>query len=216
MARVHFIGICGVGMSATALLMKEAGYEVSGSDAECYGPTGEILKRAGIPVRIGYDAAQLPEADEYVIGRNAKLNPAENAEVQKAYESGKPIHSFPQIVGMLTHGRPTLVVAGSYGKSTTAALAAHIMSATKPDTGYFIGAEPLSLPAPSRLGSGLFVVEGDEYPSAHDDHRAKFLHLHPTDIVLTAVISDHSRLREAIPRAPGAPPERRQGGGVRR
>lgn len=81
--------------------------------------------------------------------------------------------------------------AGSYGKSTTTAILAHILSRAGVKSGYFIGAEPLSLPAPSKLGEGIFVVEGDEYPSAHGDPRAKCMHLHPHDIVLTSVVHDH-------------------------
>ena len=191
MKRVHFIGITGVGMSATAILMKEAGYDVTGSDTEAYGPTKAILEHAGIPVRIGYDSAQLPEADEYVIGRNAKLRPGENPEVDAAVASGKPIRSFPEVIGALTEERDVCVVAGSYGKSTTTSIIAHLLAHKDGSAGYFVGAEPLSLPAPAKLGTGIFVAEGDEYPSAHDDARAKFMHLHPTDVVLTSVVHDH-------------------------
>ncbi|HYD92924.1 MAG TPA: Mur ligase family protein [Candidatus Paceibacterota bacterium] len=190
MKRAHIIGICGVGMSATALLLKEAGYVVSGSDTASYGPTARILKNAGITPNVGYSASNIPEdADLFVIGRNAKLSPTENEEVRAALATGKPVRSFPEMIGELTHDRAVTVVAGSYGKSTTTALLAHILFET--GAGYFVGAEPLSLPAPSRLGNGVFVVEGDEYPSAHDDPRAKFMHLHPRDVILTSVVHDH-------------------------
>ncbi len=188
--KAHVIGICGVGMSATALLMKEAGYEVSGSDTTSYGPTRRILETAGITPHVGYAAENIPpDTDLFVIGRNAKLSPTENDEVRAALQTGKPIRSFPEMVGILTKDRPVTVVAGSYGKSTTTALLAHILFET--GAGYFVGAEPLSLPAPSRLGSGIFSVEGDEYPSAHDDARAKFMHLHPRDVILTSMVHDH-------------------------
>lgn len=196
MQRVHVIGIAGVGMSAAALLMKEAGWRVTGSDAESYGPPKALLERAGISFSVGYRPENIPpDTDCFVIGRNAKLAPAENAEVRAAHASGKPIYSFPEVLGMLTEGRKNLVVAGSYGKSTTTALAAHLLRHAGVDVGYFIGAEPVRsawLPAPAALGSApLFVLEGDEYPSAHDDPRAKFLHLSPTDVLLTSVVHDH-------------------------
>jgi UDP-N-acetylmuramate: L-alanyl-gamma-D-glutamyl-meso-diaminopimelate ligase len=193
MKQVHLIGLCGVGMSATALLLKEAGWEVTGSDAECYGPPLDILARGGLTPLIPYSPANIPaEVDCFVIGRNAKLNPEENEEVRAALATGKPIYSFPQMLGELTKDRQNVVVAGSYGKSTTTSLIAHILRHAGVDAGYFIGAEPSSLPAPASMGTDpVFVLEGDEYPSAHDDARSKFLHLHPRDVVLTSIVHDH-------------------------
>ncbi len=191
--RVHIIGLCGVGMSATALLLKEAGWRVTGSDAECYGPPLEVLAKCGLTPTIPYSPANIPaDADCFVIGRNAKLTPEENEEVRAALATGKPVYSFPQMLGMLTESRHNAVVAGSYGKSTTTSLIAHILRHAGVDAGYFVGAQPVSLPAPASLGTvPTFVLEGDEYPSAHDDSRSKFLHLHPTDVVLTSVVHDH-------------------------
>ncbi len=196
MQKVHFIGIAGVGMSATALLLKEADWEVTGSDAECYGPPRDILSRGGISFSIGYDPKNIPtDADCFVIGRNAKLAPEENAEVRAALASGKPIFSFPEMLGKLTKNRENIVVAGSYGKSTLASILAHILRHAGINAGYFIGAEPVEtkwLPNPAAIGTAkLFVLEGDEYLSAHDDLRAKFLHLHPRDVILTSVVHDH-------------------------
>lgn len=196
MQKAHFIGIAGVGMSATALLLKESGWRITGSDAECYGPPREVLERGGISFVLGYTPEHIPpDADCFVIGRNAKLAPETNAEVRAALATGKPVYSFPEMLGRLTEGRENFVVAGSYGKSTVAALAAHILRHAGIDAGYFIGAEPARsewLPAPSALGTApLFALEGDEYPSAHADPRAKFLHLHPRDVLLTSVVHDH-------------------------
>ncbi|MEK7511151.1 MAG: Mur ligase family protein, partial [Patescibacteria group bacterium] len=190
---VHIIGICGVGMSATALLLKEAGWEVTGSDAECYGPPKGILERGGINPILSYSPENIsPYVDQFVIGRNAKLAPETNDEVRAAHEYGKPIYSFPEVLGKLTEDRQNVVVAGSYGKSTTTSIIAHILRHSGVDAGYFVGAEPVSLLLPAGLGSHpVFVLEGDEYPSAHDDARAKFMHLHPRDLVLTAVVHDH-------------------------
>jgi UDP-N-acetylmuramate: L-alanyl-gamma-D-glutamyl-meso-diaminopimelate ligase len=193
MQKVHIIGLCGVGMSATALLLKDAGWEVTGSDAECYGPPLDILKKGGLTPSIPYSPANIPaDVDCFVIGRNAKLSPDENEEVRAAHATGKPIYSFPQMLGKLTEGRQNVVVAGSYGKSTTTSLIAHILRHAGVDAGYFIGAEPSSLPAPASMGThSTFVLEGDEYPSAHDDAQSKFMHLHPRDVVLTSVVHDH-------------------------
>lgn len=193
MKRVHVIGLCGVGMGAVALLLKEAGWQVTGSDAECYGPPLDILARGGLSPLIPYSPANIPEdVDCFMIGRNAKLSPEENEEVRAALATGKPVYSFPQMLGELTEGRQNVVVAGSYGKSTTTALIAHILRYAGVDAGYFVGAEPASLPAPASLGTDpVFALEGDEYPSAHSDARSKFMHLHPRDVVLTSIVHDH-------------------------
>lgn len=196
MKKVHFIGIAGVGMSATALLLKEAGWQVTGSDAEAYGPPRELLARGGISFSVGYDPKNIPaDADCFVIGRNAKLAPDENTEVSTALATGKRVYSFPEMLGELTKSRENLVVAGSYGKSTTTSLLAHMLRHAGVDVGYFIGAEPVTsawLPGPAKIGSAkTFVLEGDEYPSAHDDPRSKFMHLRPHDILLTSVVHDH-------------------------
>jgi UDP-N-acetylmuramate: L-alanyl-gamma-D-glutamyl-meso-diaminopimelate ligase len=196
MQKAHFIGIAGVGMSATALLLKEAGWEVTGSDAECYGPPRDMLSRGGISFSLGYRPENIPaNADCFVIGRNAKLAPSENAEVRAAIVTGKPVYSFPEMLGRLTKDRENIVVAGSYGKSTIASILAHILRHAGVDVGYFIGAEPVEtnwLSDPAAIGTAKqFILEGDEYPSAHDDARAKFLHLHPRDVILTSVVHDH-------------------------
>ncbi len=185
-----------MGMSATAILLKEAGWRITGSDTESYGPSPDILRRAAITFASGYRPENIPpDTDCFMIGRNAKLSPAENAEVRAALATGKPHYSFPEVLGRITKERRNIVVAGSYGKSTTASLVAHILRHAGVEAGYFIGAEPVRsewLPAPSATGTvAEFVLEGDEYPSAHDDSRAKFMHLHPLDIILTSVVHDH-------------------------
>ena len=74
--KVHFIGIAGKGMSATALLLRELGWQVSGSDEGFYPPVSEYLERATIPFHNGYKAEHIPaDTDIIVIGKNAKLVP---------------------------------------------------------------------------------------------------------------------------------------------
>ena len=204
MRKVHLIGIAGVGMSTTAVLLKEGGWQVTGSDAECYGPPCEILERSGISFSLGYDPKNIPVGvDCFVIGRNAKLVPEENAEVRAALSTGKPIHSFPEMLGELTKGRENLVVAGSYGKSTVVSLVAHILRHAGIATGYFIGAKPVETPwlatSATQGNAAPFILEGDEYPSSHADARAKFMHLHPHEVLLTSVVHDHVNVYPTFP-----------------
>lgn len=188
----HFIGIAGRGMSAVAILLKEQGWVVTGSDAEFYPPASDQLKRHKIPLFTPYNPQNIPEsAQVIVIGKSTKVSREENAEVRGAYSSGKKVLSFPEILGEILATREALVVAGSYGKSTTTSLLAWCLAQAGVDIGYFIGASPVGI-EPAHLGTHkTFVLEGDEYPTSHDDPRPKFAHFNTHDLVLTSASHDH-------------------------
>jgi UDP-N-acetylmuramate: L-alanyl-gamma-D-glutamyl-meso-diaminopimelate ligase len=131
------------------------------------------------------------DADAIVIGKHAKLT-QENPEVAAAFASGKPILSFPDVLAEVTRNRDRIVVAGSYGKSTSASLLAWVLVHAGKKPGYFIGAVPKDMPANAALGSTPpFILEGDEYPSSNTDPRAKFLHYAPASLLLTSAMHDH-------------------------
>lgn len=190
--KVHFIGIAGKGMSATALLLRQLGCRITGSDDGFYPPVSDYLARAAIPFSKGYRQEHIPpDADIIVVGKNAKLTPEQNEEVRAAFASGKPVRSFPDILEALTEGRDTIVVAGSYGKSTCTALLAWCLAHAGKDPSYFIGEVTNGFAAYAQLGNGVFVLEGDEYPSANWDRRSKFLRYRPKNLLLTSATHDH-------------------------
>ena len=118
-SKAHFIGIAGKGMSATALLLREMGVAISGSDEGFYPPVSDYLESANIAFAQGYRKENIPvDADVIIIGKNAKLQPETNEEVHAAFASGKPVLSFADILHDITTSSDTVVVAGSYGKST--------------------------------------------------------------------------------------------------
>jgi UDP-N-acetylmuramate: L-alanyl-gamma-D-glutamyl-meso-diaminopimelate ligase len=191
--KAHFIGIAGKGMSATALLLRQQGWEISGSDEGFYPPVSDYLAQANIPFSQGYKKENIPvDADVIIIGKNAKLVPESNEEVRAAFESGKPVKSFPEIIEELTAHTDTIVVAGSYGKSTCTALLAWCLEKAGKDPSYFIGEVTKGFESYAKLGrGGVFVLEGDEYPSANWDPSPKFLHYHPRNVLLTSATHDH-------------------------
>ena len=191
--KVHFIGIAGKGMSATALLLRQLGCKISGSDDGFYPPVSDYLARAKIPFSKGYKKEHIPpDADIIVIGKNTNLSLEKNEEVRAAFASGKPVRSFPDILEELIEGIDTIVVAGSYGKSTCTALLAWCLTHAGKDPSYFIGEVTNGFDAYAHLGKGgVFVIEGDEYPSANWDERSKFLHYRPKNILLTSATHDH-------------------------
>ncbi|MAF59717.1 MAG: Mur ligase family protein [Candidatus Pacebacteria bacterium] len=191
--KAHFIGIAGVGMGSTALLLRDSGWEITGSDVGFYPPMSTHLKDAGINFKEGYSKENIPkDADLIVMGKQAKLSPDTNEEARAAIDSGIEIKSFAQVLGKLTKNTKNIVVTGSYAKSTCTALLAHCLINAGKDPSYFIGAVPLGIEKTAKLGDGnVFVLEGDEYPSAHNDDRAKFLHYNTRDVLLTSASHDH-------------------------
>jgi UDP-N-acetylmuramate: L-alanyl-gamma-D-glutamyl-meso-diaminopimelate ligase len=189
--KAHFIGIAGMGMSAVAILLKEQGWKVTGSDTEAYPPATTQLAEHEIPFNTVYKATNIPkDADVIIIGKNAKVTRV-NPEVATAHESGIRIASFPEILGELVKERSPIVVAGSYGKSTTTSLMAWLLSQSGVDAGWFIGAAPHAM-EPGHLGTHkAFILEGDEYPTSHEDSRAKFAHYRAHDALITAASHDH-------------------------
>jgi UDP-N-acetylmuramate: L-alanyl-gamma-D-glutamyl-meso-diaminopimelate ligase len=191
--RIHFTGIAGAGMSAAALMMRDAGHEVSGSDADAFPPLSTYVEGLGFPFYRHFAAENLPaDLDVLVLGASAKLGGADNPEVAEAKRRGVAITTFPELVGEATKGRLNTVVAGSFGKSTCTALMAHILREAGRDAGWMIGAISPSLPATGHWGTAAEVIlEGDEYIVSPTDRRSKFVLYHPRDVLLTSLIHDH-------------------------
>jgi UDP-N-acetylmuramate: L-alanyl-gamma-D-glutamyl-meso-diaminopimelate ligase len=192
-SKAHFIGIAGKGMSATALLLREIGIHITGSDEGFYPPVSDYLKSENIPFAAGYRKENIPhDADVIVIGKNAKLVPESNEEVRAAMDSGKSIRSFADLLHELTEGSDTIVAVGSYGKSTCTALLAWCLKAAGKDPSYFIGEITNGFDRHAHRGRGpTFVLEGDEYPASNWDNRSKFLRYNARSVLLTSATHDH-------------------------
>jgi len=193
MSKAHIIGICGSGMSAVAKLLKDSGWEITGSDDGFYPPISDLLIEYGIACHSGYAAANIPpDADVIVIGKHARLIPEENDEVRAAFTSGIAIKSYPDVLETMTVSTDNYVICGSFGKSTCASLTTWILMQAGKDPSFMIGALSRGLGVNARLGEGgIFVLEGDEYPSANWDNSSKFLHFNARHILLTSGEHDH-------------------------
>lgn len=193
MSGVYFLGIAGAGVSALASVLKSRGVNVSGSDSGVFPPISDYLTEQGIPWRDGFDAALIPEdIDAAVIGSSAKLDLATNPELAALKARGVPLYSFAEYLAAHTRGRDNLLVVGSFGKSTLAALIAVLLREAGRDPGYFIGAAPLDLPASGHDGTDpQFVIEGDEYILSPDDRRPKFALYEPSSLLISSLVHDH-------------------------
>ena len=192
-SKAHFIGIAGKGMSATALLLKQMGVQISGSDEGFYPPVSDYLKSANVAFAQGYRKENIPnDVDVIIIGKNAKLQPETNEEVRAAFASGKLVRSFADVLHEITASSETIVVAGSYGKSTCTALLAWCLRSAKKDPSYFIGEVTNGFERYAHRGRGpVFVLEGDEYPSSNWDNTSKFLRYNARNVLLTSATHDH-------------------------
>lgn len=190
--RIHFTGIAGAGMSAVALMMRSAGHEVSGSDEDVFPPMSTYVEGLGFPFHRRFAAENLPQGlDLLVLGTSAKLGAEANPEVVAARAAGVRITTFAELLGETTAARDVTVVAGSFGKSTCSALAAHILEQAGADPGWMVGAISPSLPATGQWGAGPMILEGDEYVVSTTDRRSKFALYAADHLLLTSLIHDH-------------------------
>ena len=192
--RVFFIGVCGTAMGNAAVLLKKMGHEVAGSDADVYPPMSDVLAEAGIELFEGFSEESLLgwNPDRVVIGNAVSRG---NPQVENLLNKRNiPFVSLPQLIGEdLIGNRPSIVVAGTHGKTTTTALTSYCLSKSGLKPGFLIGGVPLDLPAGNELGelSSPFVIEGDEYDSAFFDKRSKFIHYRPRILILNNLEFDH-------------------------
>lgn len=189
---IHVLGVCGTFMGGIALLAREMGYPVSGSDANAYPPMSVLLREQGIDVREGYHPAHLQPAPHCVVIGNALSRG--NSMVEYVLNEGLTYTSGPQwLADHLLKDRWVLAVAGTHGKTTTSAMLAHILEYAGLQPGFLIGGVPLDFGVSARLGNGpFFVVEADEYDSAFFDKRSKFVHYRPRTLVLNNLEYDHA------------------------
>lgn len=189
---IHILGICGTFMGSLAVLAKELGYRVTGSDTNVYPPMSTQLEAQGITLMQGYDPAHLtPRPDLVVIGNAMSRG---NAAVEYVLNNRIPYTSGPAwLAEHVLKGRHVLGVAGTHGKTTTTSMLAWILEQAGLAPGFLIGGVPNGFSASARLGGGkFFVVEADEYDSAFFDKRSKFIHYAPLTAILNNLEFDHA------------------------
>ncbi|HEU5114231.1 MAG TPA: Mur ligase family protein [Candidatus Paceibacterota bacterium] len=193
--KVHFIGICGVGTSALAIALHNAGVVVTGSDKGFFPPVSTELTHAGIAYYPGWHPEKMlaDGTPDFVVAGGAGTSPS-NPEIVAAKEKNIPILSFAEAIGKYLVRKNSIVVAGTWGKTTSSALLSHIFESAGLDPSYFSGGVSIGRPAGAIKESDWSIVEGDEYKSAIWDPRAKFFHYKPTNLLLTAVKWDHADL----------------------
>ncbi|MBV8195419.1 MAG: UDP-N-acetylmuramate--L-alanine ligase [Candidatus Dormibacteraeota bacterium] len=188
---VHVLGICGYAAGGAALLARDAGDVVTGSDDFAYPPMSDTITASGIAWQNHSDPANLDRwgvPDLVVVGNQTRLQNAEWVAVQ---QRGLPYVSEIAFFVSLAGDRLRLTVCGTHGKTTTSALLVHMLSRAGSDPGFRLGATSLDVGGSARLGTGPFVFEGDEYTTAPWDTRPKFVHTQPRASCVTRLEWDH-------------------------
>jgi len=189
---IYLIAVCGTGMGALACMLKDLGFQVSGSDQHVYPPISEFLQKRAIPVVHGFDPRNLSGKPDLVVVGNAVSR--DNPEVLEMHRLGLSYCSMPQAINhFAARGKRQVVVSGTHGKTTTASLLAWLLHVAGMDPTFAIGGILADFQSNYRIGGGdVIVIEGDEYDTAYFDKGPKFLHYNPHVAILTSVEFDHA------------------------
>lgn len=171
----YFVGIKGTGMSAMALVVKDMGCTVEGSDIEKYTFTQKGLEDAGIKV-FTFNPNNIKKGMTLIVGNAFEDS---QPEVVRAKELGLPIFRYPEFLGELIKGFTSIAVCGAHGKTSTTGLLAHVLSGIAP-TDYLVGDGTGNALPDARF----FVYEADEY-------RRHFMPTYPDYAIMTNIDFDH-------------------------
>lgn len=189
--KVHFIAVGGAVMHNLAIALVKKGYHVTGSDDEIFEPALSNLRNWGIlPAEAGWFPEKItPELDAIILGMHAKNG---NPELDRALELGLKIYSFPEYLFQQSENKTRVVVAGSHGKTTITSMIMHVLSQSKIDFDYLVGAKIEGFDIMVRLSDApVIVIEGDEYLTSALDLRPKFLHYKPHIALISGIAWDH-------------------------
>jgi len=195
---IHLIGICGTAMASLAGMLKERGFQVTGSDNAAYPPMSDFLASLNVLVSEPFSEVNLqPQPDLVVVGNAISRG---NSELEYVLDHKIPLQSLPQLLhDEFLAGRERLVVAGTHGKTTTASLLAWLFHHAGRAPSFLIGGIPENFGTSFTLGSGSeFILEGDEYDTAFFDKGPKFLHYFPDAAILTSVEFDHADIYQDL------------------
>jgi UDP-N-acetylmuramate: L-alanyl-gamma-D-glutamyl-meso-diaminopimelate ligase len=209
---LHILGICGTFMGGIAVIAREAGHTVTGCDANVYPPMSTQLQAQGIRLIEGYDPAQAQlKPDVFVVGNVVSRG---NPLMEEVLNRGLPYVSGPQwLAENVLREKWVLAVAGTHGKTTTAAMLAWILEHAGLAPGFLVGGVPQNFGVSARLAGEIppappskkgaascasggifpfFVIEADEYDTAFFDKRSKFVHCRPRTAILNNLEFDHA------------------------
>ncbi|MCP4197432.1 MAG: UDP-N-acetylmuramate--L-alanine ligase [Proteobacteria bacterium] len=179
---VHLAGIAGSAMSGLAIILRERGFHVVGTDPRA-SDARERFQRVGIEIHAEQDGRHLPANTQIVIATAAI--PHNHPELQAASKLGIPVITYAQALGGLMAEARGVAVAGTHGKTTTTAMIVSCLKSAGIDPGFVIGGFVPGLGASADRGQApIFIAEACEY-------NRSFLNLSPEIAVITNIEEDH-------------------------
>ena len=176
MAKIHFIGIGGIGLSALARFLHKEGHKISGSDIKETHIT-KALKDEGMMVNIPHAKENISDQDMVIYSAVIKK---ENVEYQEALKKGIKLLSRKEALKFILKDKRVFAVAGAHGKSTTSAILGSIIEGSM-----LIGAES------NQFGSNMRYIEGDDLVFEADESDESFLNANPYLAIVTNCEPEH-------------------------
>tara|TARA_Y100000768_G_scaffold387560_1_gene379294 strand:- start:3704 stop:5014 length:1311 start_codon:yes stop_codon:yes gene_type:complete len=189
--KIHILGIAGTFMSGIAILAKQKGHEVSGSDNACYDPVKSVLEKQNIPISLGYKNKDLTDKDLIIIGNvMSRGNPI----IEFIMKNNIKYTSGPSWLNEnVLNNKKVIAISGTHGKTTTTSMIVHIMRSNNLNPSYLIGGDPVGKMKSANLTkSEYFVIEADEYDTAFFDKQSKFVHYNPYMLIINNIEFDHA------------------------
>ncbi|WP_395167504.1 UDP-N-acetylmuramate:L-alanyl-gamma-D-glutamyl-meso-diaminopimelate ligase [Francisella salimarina] len=195
---IHILGICGTFMGSLAVLAKQKGYKVTGSDLNVYPPMSTYLESQGIEILQGFDCDQLDtNPDEIIIGNIMKRG---MPIVEKILAEKLNYFSGPQwLYQNILKYKKVIAIAGTHGKTTTTTMTIKILEQAGLNPSFLVGGVSSDFGVSSRYtDSEYFVIEADEYDTAFFDKRSKLIHYDPSIFVINNIEFDHADIFKDI------------------
>ena len=195
--KIYFLGISGTFMGNLAQIAKALGHEVTGCDAKVYPPMSDELNSSGINFFQGYEEKNFADADMYVIGNAISK---ENILLKQILRLEKKIISGPEwLYKNVLFNKKVIAVSGTHGKTTVTSMIAHSLVDNNYDPNYLIAGIPKKLQKSWNISNNeIFVIEADEYDTSYFDKRPKFIHYHPSILLINNIEFDHADIYENV------------------
>lgn len=192
---VHIIGIAGSATSSIAVMFKNLGYKVTGSDKGFFPPVSDYLKKNDIKISPGFKKERLTENENHpdlVVVQGTKGD--KNVEFVEAKRLKLKIQNYTEVVKEFIIVQESIVVVGSYGKTTTTALLVNIFKKAGIDISYMYGGLNVNFEDNIQAkdkNTKYSIVEGDEYLTSMNDKTSKFFYYSPKYVVINGLEHDH-------------------------
>ena len=181
--KMYFLGIGGIGMSALARYFNGEGKQIFGYDLTS-SPLTKQLEAEGMEIHYEEDTSKIPSDIDLVVITPAV--PAENTELVYFIREGIPMIKRAQLIGQLSHDYFTIAIAGTHGKTSISAIAAHLLKSAGINLTAFVGG------ICRNYNSNLVLSEKTDYLLVEaDEFDRSFLNLKPDIAVISSMDADH-------------------------